>query len=113
MEKITMTRRKMLRMSGVAAAAIPTAHVLLGSNALADELPHLSPDDAMAAALGYVHDTTTVDKAANPRHENSQVCSNCALVQGGDDEEWRPCAIFPGKLVSANGWCKSWAPKAS
>jgi len=40
------------------------------------------------------------------------MCSNCALIQGNDGDEWRPCQIFPGKLVNANGWCSVWAPKA-
>ncbi|MEF1220553.1 high-potential iron-sulfur protein [Photobacterium damselae] len=39
------------------------------------------------------------------------MCANCALIQGKDGDEWRPCAIFPGKLVNANGWCSAYAPK--
>ena len=26
--------------------------------------------------------------------------------------EWRPCSLFPGKAVNANGWCASWTLKA-
>ena len=40
-----------------------------------------------------------------------EICRLTALVQGNDGEEWRPCQIFPGKLVAANGWCTVWAPK--
>jgi len=32
-------------------------------------------------------------------------------VQGADGEQYRPCNIFPGKLVSANGWCSAWVKK--
>ncbi|MDP2532896.1 high-potential iron-sulfur protein [Photobacterium damselae subsp. piscicida] len=39
------------------------------------------------------------------------MCANCALIQGKDGDEWRPCAIFPDKLVNANGWCSAYAPK--
>ncbi|WP_187345556.1 high-potential iron-sulfur protein, partial [Photobacterium damselae] len=31
--------------------------------------------------------------------------------QAKDGDEWRPCAIFPDKLVNANGWCSAYAPK--
>jgi hypothetical protein len=29
-----------------------------------------------------------------------------------DSGEWRPCQIFPGKAVNANGWCSSWMHRA-
>lgn len=41
-----------------------------------------------------------------------QTCAKCALVQGNDGDEWRPCQIFPGKVVNAAGWCSVWAAKA-
>jgi hypothetical protein len=34
-------------------------------------------------------------------------------LTGKEGDEWRPCNVFPGKLVNANGWCKVWAPKPS
>lgn len=110
--KTTFTRRRLLKLSTAAAVAIPTSHVLLTNPVFADDLPQLELNNPTAMALGYVHDTTTVDKAANPNHSADQVCANCLLVQGSDGDEWRPCAIFPGKAVNANGWCKSWAKKA-
>ncbi|MDH5620575.1 MAG: high-potential iron-sulfur protein [Gammaproteobacteria bacterium] len=33
-------------------------------------------------------------------------------MQGNDGDEWRPCQIFPGKVVNAAGWCSVWAAKA-
>ncbi|MCC5853104.1 MAG: high-potential iron-sulfur protein, partial [Alkalimonas sp.] len=36
-----------------------------------------------------------------------QYCHNCNLIQG-EDADWRPCAIFPGKLVANEGWCAAW-----
>lgn len=109
--KTTLTRRNLLKLSTAAAVAIPTAHILLTNPAFADDLPHLELDNPTAKALGYVHDTTTVDKATHARHEPSQTCANCVLAQGADGDEWRPCAIFPGKAVNSNGWCVSWAQK--
>ena len=79
----------------------------------ASGLPHLSEDNAQAKALAYRHDATTVDKAANPRYEPGQLCSNCALYLGKPGSEWGGCSIFPGKAVNANGWCNVYAPKAS
>lgn len=79
----------------------------------ASGLPHLSEDNAQAKALAYRHDATTVDKAANPRYAQGQLCSNCALYLGKPGSEWGGCSIFPGKAVNANGWCNVYAPKAS
>jgi hypothetical protein len=33
-------------------------------------------------------------------------------LQGKEGDEWRPCNLFPGKLVNAHGWCKVWQAKA-
>jgi hypothetical protein len=77
----------------------------------AQDMPKLTEDDPMAQAMKYVNDASTVDPASRPNPAENQVCSNCALIQG-DEGDWRPCQIFPGKLVNANGWCSVWAPKA-
>ena len=71
----------------------------------------LSLDDPQAKSLAYGHDATTVDKAAQPRYEEGQACSNCALFQGGPGDEWGNCSIFPGRQVKATGWCSVYAPK--
>jgi hypothetical protein len=104
-----IARRKFIQLSAVAAAgclAIPARE------GLAQDLPKLSEDDAMAGAMKYTHDSSTVDPAARANPAADQDCANCALIQGNDGDEWRPCQIFPGKLVSAKGWCSVWAPKA-
>lgn len=106
-----ITRRQLLHFAGAAAVAIPVTNIVTQSQAFAEGSPQVALDDPTAIALGYVHDTTTVDKAVNAQHSNAQTCANCALIQSGEGE-WRPCAIFPGKTVNANGWCKSWSPKA-
>jgi hypothetical protein len=46
-----------------------------------------------------------------PLFKPSSHCANCVQLTGKEGDEWRPCNIFPGKLVNANGWCKVWAPK--
>jgi hypothetical protein len=104
-----IARRKFLQLSAVAAAGY---FVQPGREARADDLPHLAEDDQMAVAMKYTHDASTVDAASRTNPAADQTCANCALVQGNDGDAWRPCQIFPGKAVSANGWCSVWAPKA-
>lgn len=105
----TIPRRKFIQLS--AAAAVGCLAVT-GRKAQANDLPHLSEDDPMAQAMKYVSDASTVDPATRNNPAAEQNCANCALVQGNDGDAWRPCQIFPGKAVSASGWCSVWAPKA-
>ena len=104
-----IARRKFIQLSAAAAAG---AVVMPSRQATAQDLPQLAEDDPMAQAMKYVHDGSTVDPATRPNPAEVQNCSNCALIQGEDGQEWRPCQIFPGKLVNAKGWCSVWAPKA-
>ena len=101
-------RRKFIQLSVAAATG---AVVLSGRHAVAQDLPKLTEDDPMAQAMKYVHDASTVDADSRPNPAEVQNCANCALIQGEDGAEWRPCQIFPGKLVAAAGWCSVWAPK--
>jgi len=75
------------------------------------EMPRLAIDDPQAKSLSYVEDATTIDSARLPRYQAGQDCSNCALFQDKDGAEWAGCSIFPGKLVSAAGWCSVYAPR--
>ncbi|MEM8815110.1 MAG: high-potential iron-sulfur protein [Pseudomonadota bacterium] len=104
-----IARRKFMQLSAAAAAG---AVVMPGRSATAQDLPQLTEDDPMAQAMKYVHDASTVDAASRPNPAETQNCANCALIQGEDGAAWRPCQIFPGKLVAAKGWCSVWAPKA-
>ena len=83
-----------------------------GSEAQAQELPQITEDDPVAAALKYTHDASGVDPALRTQPAAEQTCINCAQLQGEEGDEWRPCAIFIGKLVNVNGWCSVWVPKA-
>lgn len=105
----TIPRRKFIQLSAVAATA---CLVQPGREARADELPHLSADDPMAQAMKYTNDSSTVDAATRTNPAADQSCASCALLQGTEGDAWRPCQIFPGKSVSASGWCSVWAPKA-
>jgi hypothetical protein len=80
-----------------------------------DDLPQLALDDPSAQALGYRHDAANVDLQKYPQRAAPEAqehyCRNCALFQGGEGDEWGPCALFPGKAVNANGWCSGYAPR--
>jgi High potential iron-sulfur protein len=105
-------RRRVLFAAVAAAASAPFARNLLGAQTEAAALPHLSEDDPTAKALHYHSDATQaprVDKPGAPAQ--SQFCHNCRFVQS-DSGEWRPCQIFPGKAVNANGWCASWVARS-
>ncbi len=73
--------------------------------------PHLSPTDPTAVALSYFEDSKKVDATKFPTYKPDQHCASCIQLQGKDGDAWRPCALFPGKLVNADGWCKVWVKK--
>ena len=52
-----------------------------------------------------------VDANKVPQYKPGSHCANCLQLTGKEGDEWRPCNIFPGKLVNANGWCKVWVVK--
>jgi hypothetical protein len=78
----------------------------------ADAVPHLSESDPTAQALGYHDSTTGITAKDFPTYQAGQTCTTCLQLQGNPGDAWRPCNIFPGKLVNANGWCKVWVKKA-
>ncbi|NCF50002.1 high-potential iron sulfur protein 2 [Gammaproteobacteria bacterium] len=104
-----IARRQFIQLSAVAAAG---CLVHPGREAQAQDLPQLAEDDPMAQAMKYTHDASTVDPSTRANPAADQNCANCALIQGNDGDEWRPCQIFPGKAVAAAGWCSVWAPKS-
>ena len=105
-------RRRMLLGAATALASLPLMRLVSDAHAAAEALPHLAADDPMAKALNY-HD----DATAAPRNEKNgvaaeeQFCHNCQFIKA-DSGDWRPCQIFPGKAVNANGWCTSWMPRS-
>lgn len=101
-------RRTVLKSTLAGLAALPAAGLIARSDA-AESLPHLDENDPLATAMGYVHDA---EKAKNvPQYKPGSTCENCLQLTGKASDEWRPCNIFPGKLVNAKGWCKVWVAK--
>lgn len=90
-------------------AALAAAGTVAAFPAAADIAP-LSENDATAQALGYRNDAAQVDAAKYPQHQPTQICANCNFFQGSAASG--PCQLFPGKSVSAKGWCSAYAAKA-
>jgi High potential iron-sulfur protein len=103
----TWSRREALK---ALITATGTVAVCAGARA-ADDKPHLQPSDPTALALSYYEDATKVDASKYPNYKPGQLCSNCLQLTGLASEEWRPCNLFPGKLVHARGWCKVYIKK--
>lgn len=93
----SVNRRNFLKLTGSSLIGLTVGGVALRANAQ----EKLAENDPTAVALKYVH----VSKV------EGQYCENCMYVQGEAGAEWRPCAIFPGKVVAAKGWCSAWLKK--
>jgi hypothetical protein len=99
-----MNRRSLVK-SLAAAAAV--AAIFPSIKARAAELSHVDVKDPAAIALGYVENATQVDAKKYPTYVKGSRCDNCLLLQGSSGA-YRPCNLFPGKLVAAAGWCTGW-----
>ncbi|HZP67807.1 MAG TPA: high-potential iron-sulfur protein [Rudaea sp.] len=102
----TLARRRFLTLAGAAILIAPLAR-----RAAAEELPLLTAADPTAAALGYADDAAKVDGAKYPTHKAGQFCSNCKFFQGTDKTPTAACQLFPGKAVTAKGWCSGYNAK--
>ena len=102
----TESRRRFLKLAaGAAAAALAVGS--LPRLARAADAPHVAESDPTAKALGYVADAGTTK---DPKHKAGDVCANCQFYSGASSG-FGPCQLFPGKAVSAKGWCVSHTPK--
>ena len=100
----SQSRRRFVRAGGCAALALP-AGLLLSPDAAAQD--KLDPGNPTAVALSYTHDATQSN-----RPSSDQTCANCLHYTGEAGTEWGPCAIFLNALVTRDGWCAGWVPKA-
>ena len=98
MSTMDNTRRRFVIAFSGGVLAIPLGALMPLQHAGAAETPKLSPDDPSAKALAYTHQSSVADK----------ICEGCQLYTGETAAQWGACAIFPQKLVSANGVCNSW-----
>ena len=114
-----MNRRKLLRRG---AATIPVLALGGGRLWAADEaggeaeLELIAEDHPTAKALSYVHDAAKSPKRVTDE-QKTQFCDNCIhYVEkdpvGPEPEDGRgTCALLPGFLVTAKGWCSVWVVK--
>jgi hypothetical protein len=120
-----LTRREALASMGLVAGTLVVA---CGANAAdpkaatpakpaaaaapaAGALPHVQAADPLAVALAYHESAKTVEAAKFPMYKPEQKCANCLQLKGTEGDAWRPCNLFPGKLVNAEGWCKVYIKK--
>ena len=75
------------------------------------EAQKLDVKDPAAVSLGYVENATQVDVKKYPAFIKGSNCENCLQLQGKAGSDYRPCALFPGKLVAVSGWCSGWTPE--
>jgi len=85
------------------AALLPARHVMGAQSA------HLDVQDPAAVSKGYVEDAGRVDAKKYPAFVKGSSCDNCLLLQGTTGPAYRPCELFPGKLVAVKGWCSGWS----
>jgi hypothetical protein len=97
------SRRKLIESLTLAAVALAALPVRRTARAAAAGLPHLTEADPAAQTLAYVEDAAQAGKI--PGFVAGSRCDNCLQLQGNAGDPFRPCPLFPGKLVSAAGWC--------
>jgi hypothetical protein len=105
---MNVTRRAVIKNLSLAAglsAAVPWR------DARSAEANRLDVKDPAAIALGYVESAAQVDVKKYPGFVQGSNCENCLQLQGTAGNNYRPCSLFPGKLVSVSGWCKGWTPE--
>ena len=103
-----LTRREAVERIGLVAgvfAALPWRR------SRSAEPKRLDVKDPAAIALGYFEDVAQVDAKKYPEFVPGSNCENCLQLQGSPGNNYRPCGLFPGKLVAVNGWCKGWTPE--
>lgn len=107
MSQPLLDRRRFLSRIALGAAALPFVNL---APAQAADLPHLSPDDPAAKALGYTNDASSAK--SDPVYKAGSACAKCALFTAPASGDWGACGAFAGKAVNKAGWCKAFAPKA-
>jgi len=98
------SRRNLLK--GLALAAAGAAVSARGARGA--ETAKVDVHDSQAVALGYVENVSQVDPHKYPQYVPGSNCDNCLQLQGKPGNDYRPCALFAGKLVAVSGWCSAW-----
>jgi len=105
---MNVTRRKAIKNLSLAAGL---SVGLIWRPTFGAEAARLDVKDPAATALGYVENVGHLDTKKYPEFVPGSSCENCLQLQGTPGSNYRPCGLFPGKLVSVSGWCKGWTPE--
>jgi High potential iron-sulfur protein len=105
---MNLTRRNVLKNLGLAAGF---SAALSWRRTRSAEPPRLDVKEPAAIALGYVENVAHLDVKKYREFVPGSNCENCLQLQGSAGNNYRPCSLFPGKLVSVSGWCKAWTPE--
>ncbi len=100
------SRRKFMRNSLLAVAALPLGASLLSQRAFAQDLAPLDPEAPQAKALNYVK--VAEEASGHAAYKEGSDCSNCMFFQEANNG----CMLFPQSSVETKGWCQSWVKKA-
>jgi hypothetical protein len=103
-----MTSRRQFMFKTLPAVSL----AMMGAPAAQAQAAKVDEKDPAAAAIGYKHDASKVDKQKYPKWAATQHCANCQLYQGKASDAWAPCAVVGGKQVNGKGWCTAWVKKA-
>jgi len=108
----TISRRALVKAlgatAGFGAAAAFGETAAFGDAATDGSAPHLSPADPAAVKVSYIEEAGHLNLKTHPTYVAGSVCDNCLLLQGTPGNTYRPCTLFPGKLVKISGWCSAW-----
>jgi hypothetical protein len=97
----------------IGAATVPAVYRERRSEAAAPApAPLLDSREPTAKGLGDALDAIKVDPKTNPMLKAGQHCAASAQFPGKATDRKGPCMLFPGKQVSAGGWCRAWAQKS-
>ena len=117
-----LSRREALKSLGLGAGALIAVGAATGAMpAVAADaakggaaLPHVGVGEPTAMALAYVENTQGLDPKKEPTYKPGAKCSNClqSKGKGNDGDAWIGCTLFPGKMVSAQGWCKAYVVRS-
>ena len=98
----TFAIQSVLGTAGLAAADLTHAQAAM-----------LLETNPQASTLGYKADASKIESARFPKYAPGQKCAQCRLFRAREaDAAVGSCAIYPGKLVSAEGWCNAFVKMA-
>jgi High potential iron-sulfur protein len=106
---VDRSRRDWLKGLALGATAVLGAAALPPRRSPAADAVKLDVHDPAAMSLGYVENASRVDRKKYPQFVAGSNCENCLQLQGKPGNNYRPCSLFQGKLVSVSGWCSGWA----